>query len=50
MAITFTPKKLATAQATLQKTWLPQCDLVSLYRYNAVLSDVKDDFKENETI
>ena len=27
-----------------------QCDRVSLYRYNAVLSYVEDEFQESETI
>ena len=47
---TFAPKKLANAQAALQKTRRAQCDRVSSYRYNAVLSDVKDEFEESKTI
>ena len=43
-------KKLATAEAALQKTGQPQCERVSLYRYIAVLCDVKDKFQESETI
>ena len=48
--ITFVPKMLSSVQAALQKTGPAQCDRVSLYRYNAVLSDVKDQFQESEAI
>ena len=50
VTITFTPQKLPTAQAALLKTGRAQCDQVSLYFYNAVISDVKDKFQESETI
>ena len=42
MTITFPPNTLDSAQAALQKTGRAQCDEVSLRRYNAVLSDMKD--------
>ena len=48
MTIYFAPKALATAQAVLQQTRRAQCDQMSLYHYNAVLSDVKDKFQESE--
>ena len=47
MTITFLSKRLATAQAALQKTGWAQCDRVSSYRYDAILSDVNDEFQEN---
>ena len=50
VTVTFAPKKLATAHAALQRMGWAQCDWVSLYGYNAVLSDVKDNFQENETL
>ena len=49
LTITFAPK-LATAQAALQKTGQEQCNRVSLYRYNAVLSDLKYVFQEFKII
>ena len=34
----------------MQRTRRAQCHRMSLYRYDAVLSDVKDEFQESETI
>ena len=50
MTITFPPEKLTTVQAALHKTGRAHCHLVSLYRYDAVLSYVQGDFQASETI
>ena len=47
---TFTPKNFARAQAAWQKTGRTQYEQVSLYRYNAALSDVKIKLQGSETI
>ena len=50
VTIAFVSKELTTAQAALQRTGRAQCNLVSLYRYTAALSDIKGQFQENEII
>ena len=49
MTITFA-QKISHSTSSYAKTGLAQCDRVSLYRYNAVLSDVKDKLQESEKI
>ena len=46
----FALKKLAIGQAALQKIRRAHCDRLSLYRYCAVVPDVKDEFQESQTI
>ena len=46
----FAPKRIATAQAALQKKGRAQCDRVSLYHYNAEFSKDEDGIQDSETI
>ena len=50
MTITFAPKTFSHGTCRFTKDGRALCDRVSLYRDNAVLSDVKDKFQESEMI
>ena len=43
-------QKNEPADRQLTKAGLAHCDRVSLYRCNAILSDVKDKFQDSETV